>query len=371
MDSKPLLSRIGTATIILLILIGMVIPLGAGAGEKEPNEPNDAQGAATQITGDSIDGEISMTGGTDWFSKEYTKGETINIVITKKLWEQGLQTFLHAPNGTQIDNSTIRRGVDIVQLSADAPVSGRYGVQITGMHDGVRSTEYTIHTDYSKKIVKTDVELASGVMEESEPNNNNSNATQITKNEIVGAIEHDNSADEKPDYYAIQVDKGERISVLLRKTVDSNRETMSLYQPREADNDLLVRDSQVILQDDDSRGQSVIHAKQNGTVVILITGDKWSGPEPLPYRLEVSSFGHEPLPSEQEPTPTQATATAEPTEQATETPSKQGGIDIQSGADSESPNSESATTELFGPGFTGSGAIVALLLSGLFGWRRS
>ncbi len=368
MDSKPSLSRIGTATIILLILIGMVIPLGAGAGEKEPNEPNDAQGAATQITGESIEGEISVSGGTDWFAKEYSKGDSISVVVTKKITDRGLKMSLHAPNGTELDNTTARHGVDITELSAKARQQGKYGIKIQGIVPEINSTSYTIHTSYNGKVIPTNTKFESGTTTEIEPNDVDGEAQYINKSHIRGYV----NGTDVHDKYAIQVRKGEKISFLLEKDVSSRRAYIFTLSTRDENGEVQRAKEKEIVKGDE-RGQIVIQAKRNGTHIFTLYGTYRSRDEKDPsyYSITVKSLGIEPLPSEQATTPTQATATAEPTEQATETPPKQGGIDIQSGADSESPNSESSTTELFGPGFTGSGAIVALLLTGLFGWRRS
>ncbi len=372
MDSKKSLSRIGTATIVLLVLIGMAVPLGAGAGEKEPNEPNDAQGAATPITGDSIDGEISVSGGTDWFAKEYTKGDEISIVITKKLKHYGLKLSLHAPNGTELDNTTARQGVDIAQLTAKASEPGEYAVKIQGIDDEKMGMGYVVHTSYHGKIEVTDTEFSDGTAHETEPNDEVSNATYVNKSHISG--EMSDIEDDKRDGFAFQVRKGEKISILVE--MDNPEHRIYLFQlttiDRYGDRSRAIEEE---IDYGDERGQVVAQAKRNGTFIVTLLGNQKPDIEDLPhtYSVKIKSYGVHPLPSEDSTsTPTQ-TATSETESKSPEMTSQQTeSKNTSTTEDSQNDTStDSDATELFGPGFTGPTAILALLLTGLFGWRRS
>ncbi|WP_330630337.1 hypothetical protein [Halocatena halophila] len=362
MDSKKSLSRIGTATIVLLVLVGMAVPLGAGAGDKEPNEPNDAQGAATPITGDSIDGEISISGGTDWFAKEYAKGESIEIVITKPLWDRGQKMSLHSQNGTQLDNTTALQGVDIAVLSAKAPESGTYGVKIEGAESDVKNSHYTVHTNYEGSKERTDVELPDETLVEKEPNDNLSNAIPVTKKKVSGTLTDDRDRDE----YVIQAEKGEKMSILLKlKNNGYNLDGATIHSVNH-DGETIGADH-IYLSEENRRGQSVVQAKRDGRLEFIVDGDVIDHDKNLSYTFEVESLGQEPLPSEKDSTSTEEPSTTEQTAQGTETATEQADTDTGTATAS----TESDATQLFGPGFTGPAAILALLLTGLFGWRRS
>jgi hypothetical protein len=116
---KPSRSSIGISILVVLLVLVSIVPLGVLAQSQGESEPNDARLAATSIE-KSINGELSVKGGIDWYSAEFTKGKTVSFVLTKPASESGLNVTLYAPNGSKIIRDSAFDGVGRAQVATTA-----------------------------------------------------------------------------------------------------------------------------------------------------------------------------------------------------------------------------------------------------------
>ncbi|WP_330630336.1 hypothetical protein [Halocatena halophila] len=340
MDSNISQTQVVVITVVTIILVGLVVSPVAGASEEE-SEPNDAPGATTLISGSSIDGKISTEGDEDWVGKKYDSGEKVTFTVAKPLWNHGLKVSLHGPNGSQLDNTTVRKGVDIATVSVTAKNAGFHAVRIQGIGPDRQGANYTVHTDPDKQQDPTKVSLPSGMVRDSEPNNGSFDAQKVDKKSVSGAI-NDNK---DRDVYAIQVTEGEKVSILIENINNENWVKYEMYSPADLDGHRSeIAEGEF---DDDPRSQVVVTPERSGTMLVKMRGT--INKNLVKYKIDVSYPGRTSTPSDD----------------------KQSNGQSDESGDTENSSTDSEMTKLFGPGFTGPAAILALLLTGLFGWRRT
>ncbi len=340
MNSKISQTQVVVITVVTIILAGLVVSPVAGASEEE-SEPNDAPGATTLISGSSIDGKISSEGDEDWVGKKYDSGEKVTFTVAKPLWNHGLKVSLHGPNGSQLDNTTVRKGVDVATVSVTAQDAGFHAVRIQGIGPDRQGANYTVHTDPDKQQDPTKVHLPPGMVQDTEPNNGSLEAQKVDKKSVSGVL---NDAFDL-DVYAIQVTEGEKVSILIENMNNKNRIKYNIYSPADLEGDRNELADESIY--DDPRSQFVVTPERSGTILVKLDGSLYDD-SLMKYKIDVSYPGR------------------------TSTPSDDKQSNDQSSESSESGGSEdSEMTKLFGPGFTGPAAILALLLTGLFGRRRT
>lgn len=356
-------SRIGTALFVVLLVVGLTVPLFVAADSKEANEPNDVQEAATPIDGTSIDGELSKPGGTDWYSKEFSKGDTVSFAVTKPLWDQGLKVSLHAPDGTELDNNSAYHGVGKTELSVTASQSGEYALKVEPVNEEMKGMQYTIYAPASEAPTKEQPEIESGTQQENESNDNRAQAQPITQEEITGEFSNGND----DEWYSVPVKEGEKVSILITKEQDGGFYA-EIYDP----GSFYKRDSTIkSIEYSDTRTQVVMSAEQDGSINIKLVGS--GGDYSLEYGIEITKTqqsgpdaGSENATANNTHTPpsTSSNTPAEKSDNQTETQSQ------NTNANTESSTDDDDQTSLFGPGFTGPGALVALFVTALFAFRR-
>lgn len=344
------ISRASIAVFVVLLVVGMTIPLGTVAQSQEEDEPNDAQEAATTIEGTSISGEITQQGDSDWFATEFNAGETASFAVTKSIRKDGLQIRLYAPNGTEINKTTGYHGVGKLEVAAPIDESGQYYVEIQAVDESDTNIPYTAYAPAeeapSKKQPQNPV---AGEQKESEPNNANQ-SNIIEGEEISGTVSSKNDS----DWYAFYATKGQSISMLFTKSSESTDLVYRVYQPNQEHVYSYDR-----MEDQDGRQQLVIGIERTGIHFLEVasgsadvheSGDKYTvrfTGESLPLQFGPSSRSNTDSSGSNN-----STTDSDDTSQSTGTQ-----------ADDE-------LTSLFGPGFTGAGAVVALFMTALFALRR-
>lgn len=371
------LSRVAITVVVVLLAAGMTMPFGALAQSQEEDEPNDAQEAATAIEGTSVDGEITKQGGTDWFSKEFTAGETASFAVSKSIREEGLKMELYAPNGSKIDQNFGYHGVGRMEVTAPADESGEYHVEIEAVDESYTDVPYTVYAPADEAPPKKrSTEPVSGTQQEDEPNDNQSN--QLTGQEVSGEISSENDT----DWYAFQANANQNISLLLTKPTDEEVYVRTdVHAPDES-----YDPSDVYLSEGDTREQIVIEIEPNGMYYLEISGDtskytiQFPG-EDLPIQPGGSANGGA-GPAEPDESDT-ATDTLDSGEETDTSTSMNQNTQTENDDQQEATNTDTSTTKeettttdeesvtnLFGPGFTGGGAVVALFVTALFALRR-
>lgn len=257
---------IGFRLLIVLLVVALVIPQGTLAQDQWETEPNDAQASATPIKGSSINGKIVAQGGIDWFSKEFTKGDTVSFALIKeKVRQPGLNMTLHAPNGSQIAKASAFEGVGRVTVETTAPQTGKYYVEIEQVQPSKDTIQYTVHTpaDAAPTPQTKTPSATTGTQQASEPNDERANAVAIKGEQISGKITDSSDT----DWYSFQATKGKNVSLLFNKPAKSPYLLFKYYAPDEDDTyrayDRLNRD--------DTREQVVLSIKRTGTYYIKIT----------------------------------------------------------------------------------------------------
>lgn len=353
-------SRIGTALFVVLLVVGLTAPLFVAADSKEANEPNDVQEAATSIDGTSTDGELTQQGGIDWYSKEFSEGDTVSFALTKPLWDQGLEVSLHAPNGTELDNSSAYQGVEKTELSATASQSGEYAINVEPVSDGINGMQYTVHAPASEAPTKEQPEIESGTQQENESNDNRSKAQPITHEEITGEFSNTDDI----DWYTLQVKKGQEVSILFTKDKSPSNMPILVYNPGVYD----AWDGNFTNEDmrgGDTRTQNVISVKENGTLNIKLRAGLVGSIESFEYTIQITKTQQSDSSSDSEDT----TATTESDDSETQTDDTATQTTDNEETDASNDDDEESTS-LFGPGFTGPATLIALFVTALFALRR-
>lgn len=374
MEFKSNSSRIGTAVLVVLLVIGLTVPLFVAADSKEANEPNDVQEAATPIDGTSTDGELSQPGGIDWYSKEFSEGDTVSFALTKSLWDQGLEVSLHAPNGTELDNSSAYQAVEKTELSATASQSGEYALKIESIHEKVYGTPYTIYAPASEAPAKKPIELESGIQQENESNDNRSKAQPITREEITGEF----SDTDDIEWYTVPVKEGEEVSILFTKEKSDSSMHIRAYDPgihEEYASHTTTRGINKL----STRVQMVAPVEQNGSVNIKLKASSDDEIEPFEYSIQVTKTQQSDSSSGSEDATTtdsdssdseDTTATTESDDSETQTDDTATQTPDTDTTDASTGGDEEGATSQFGPGFTGPAALVALFVTALFALGR-
>ncbi len=351
-------SRIGTAVLVMLLVVGLTVPLFVAADSKEANEPNDVQEAATPIEGTSIDGELSQPGGVDWYSKEFSEGDTVSFALTKPLWDQGLELSLHAPDGTELDNSSAYRGVEKTELSATASQSGEYALKIESVAEEIYGMQYTVHAPASEAPAKEQPELESGTQQENESNDNRSKAQPITHEKITGEI----SDTDGSDWYTLSVKKDQEVTILFTKEVKEDIKMVNeIYPP--GGYSTSEKSDHIVIDKRDTRSQAVITSEENGSIDIGITELFGNSGE---YEIQIAKTQQSDSSSDSE----DATATTESDSSETQTDDTVTQSPDTDTTDASTDDDEDGSTSQFGPGFTGPAALVALFVTALFAVRR-
>lgn len=361
MESKSNSSRIGTAVLVVLVVVGLTVPLFVAADSKEGNEPNDVQEAATPINGTSTDGELTKAGGIDWYSKEFSEGDTVSFALTKSLWEQGVKLSLHAPNGTELDNSSAYQGVKKTELSATASQSGEYALEVEPVSDGIYGMQYTIHAPASEGPTKEPIEMEPGTQQENESNDNRSKAQPITHEEITGEFGDTDDI----EWYTVPVKEGEKVSILFTKEKSDSNMLIRAYDPGSYE-EHVGRTTRKGINKDDTRNQMVIPVEQNGSINIQLRTGFDTEIESFEYTIQITKTQQSDSLSDSE----NATTTTESDDPETQTDDTVTQTPDTDTTDASTDGDEEGATSQFGPGFTGPAALVALFVTALFAVRR-
>lgn len=362
------ISRASIAVFVVLLVVGMTLPLGTVAQSQEEDEPNDTQEAATTVAETSISGEITQQGDTDWFATEFNAGETVSFAVTKSQREPGLKMTLHAPNGSEIANDTANDGVGKAQVSAHAPQSGKYAVKIESVQTEVYEIPYTVYALANEAPPKEQpTESVTGTQQESEPNDKRTNTVPINSEQITGELSH--TDDE--DWYSFQAKEGQNVSILLTKTTGDSDVLSEIYNPDEYDS----RGSYKRIEKDDKRHQVVVPIERTGRHYIRLRSSSVGSIEPIEYTIQLenhlpqqsgaSSGSGDDTSQSTESDTADSDDTSQSTNQNTQTESED-----EQQESSDTTTDEESVTNLFGPGFTGGGAVVALFVTALFALRR-
>lgn len=370
MKSKPSRAAISTSVLVCLLVLVSVVPIGAVAQSGGETEPNDARVAATPIT-DSISGEIVVKGGVDWYSAEFTKGETVSFLVTKAINEPSLSVTLYNSTGHEIATDSSDKYDRRMQVAATANHTGTYYVKVEAISTSKTEISYVVQP------ISQPTSTEASAHSEGEPNDAPAAATSLQKGSVRGAL----SGAGDVDWYSAEFTKGETISFLLTdKTVNISGSFISLYAP----NGTEIKEKEIEIND--TRVQIATTAKQTGTYYLLIDT------EYLSTRVNTSLSYSIRLPAQTAPPETSlstATDTAPSTQtetlsisQTTATNMETATTSTETSAQSEtgstnadttesaSTPSEEETTTMFGPGFTSVGAIIAILSAALFSIRR-
>ncbi|UPM44362.1 hypothetical protein [Halocatena salina] len=357
--------RVGVAVLVVLVAAGMVIPLGAVAQDQGEDEPNDAREAATAIKGTSVTGEITQQGDIDWFSKGFTKGETASFALTKSLREPGLKMTLYAPNGSEISNETGYDGIGKIEVSATASQTGNYFIKVEEINMDSYNTPYTIYSPAKKAPPKKQpTKPVTGTQQESEPNDERGKAQAISGEQISGKI----SSPDDTDWYSFQATEGENVSLVITKPDKSTSELFKFYLPD--DDDFSHMET---FKREDTRHQVVIPIERTGTHYIKITskvvgevaesGDKYT----IQFTGDMPVQQSEPPATDGDVSP-EATSSSESDGDTTTEAGTETGANTDTTNNSDEDNED--LTSLFGPGFTGGGAVIALFVTAGFALRR-
>lgn len=333
-------SCVGIAVLMVLLAVGMAIPLGVAAQSQEEDEPNDAQEAGTEIENTSVNGEISQQGDTDWYSKEFTTGETVSFAVTKSLREDGLQMTVYAPNGSELNETMGYHGVGTMEVSVPADESGEYHIEIEAVDESNTGIPYTVYAPADEAPPKKrSTEPVTGTQKEIEPNNANQ-SDPISGKKISGTVSSKNDS----DWYAFYADKSQNISITFTKPDESTDLVYRLYQP---DEEYVYTYARV--ENEDTKRQTTVEIERTGI-----------------HYLEMASGSSEVYESGDEYT-IHFTGQSLPSQPG---PSSESINDSSQSTNDTQADEKGGITGLFGPGFTGGGAVVALFVTALFALRR-
>lgn len=376
--SKPSRAAISASILVSLLVLVSIVPLGVVAQSGGESEPNDARAAATPLE-DSISGEIVVSGGTDWYSSEFTKGETVSFVLTKPARKSGLNITLYAPNGSKITRDSAYDGVGRAKVMMPATQSGTYYVEVKAVNTSDNKIPYTIYTPAEIAPPKqTRTTTVTGSQRGSEPNDVRSNADVIRSTQISGEV----SSSKDTDWYSFQATNNENVSILITKPEESYDLLIKSYV---AGSPAWETKEIITIEEDDTRALVVLPIKRSGThyikVVAQTSGELSTSGDKYTLQLSGQAPPLQRSPSTTTPTAastqTMATPMMTPTQlTADNTQATPTATSIQKGAatstDTTTANTPVATetTSMFGPGFTSVGAIIALLSAALFTARR-
>lgn len=357
-------TTIGTRVVICLLIALLIVPHGAVAQSQEENEPNDAKAAATPIE-DSIDGEITVTGGIDWYSAKFDKGDTVSFSLSKAVRKSGLNISLYAPNGTEIVTSSAFEGVGNVQVKTTAKQTGKYYVMVEAVQTEKKGIPYTVSTPAdTPSTTQNKQSTTSPSQQASEPNEKRADAIAIKGERASGAIKTVNDT----DWYSFQATEGENVSILFNKPSDDGDLIFRFYAP-DTDDEMFYEK----FESGDTRHQVVIPTERTGTQYISVSsqdgGVSKSGDN---YSMRLSGQAP-PLQGTPSTDSTGSTTSTQTTDGSTADTEADASPQAESSANSSTTSSgtpvEEKSTNTFGPGFTGVGALLALFVTVLVAHR--
>lgn len=364
MSFKPKsLTTIGTRVVICLLIALLIVPYGAVAQSQEENEPNDAKAAATPIE-DSIDGEITVTGGIDWYSAKFDKGDTVSFSLSKAVRKSGLIISLYAPNGTEIVTSSAYEGVGNVQVKTTAKQTGKYYVKVEAVQTEKKGIPYTVATPAATpSTTQNKQSTTSPSQQASEPNEKRADAIAIKGERASGVIKTENDT----DWYSFQATMGENVSILINKPSVANSLIIEFYAP---DTDEYMASESV--EDEDTRHQVVIPIERSGTHYIKLRSAGFASKSGDNYSMRLSGQAP-PLQGTPSTDSTGSTTSTQTTDGSTADTEADASPQAESSANSSTTSSgtpvEEKSTNTFGPGFTGVGALLALFVTVLVAHR--
>lgn len=375
MKSKPSRAAISTSILVCLLVLVSIVPIGAVAQSGE-SEPNDARLAATPLQG-SINGEIVVEGGVDWYSVQATEGEVVSFLVTKSVNDPSLVISLYGPEGDKLSVDYESQNDSRNQVATTAEQTGRYYVKIQAGNNSNTNIPYTVSGFSHAPGTETPA------YQEGEPNDARAAATSL--GDTYSKSKYDSSGD--VDWYSARFTKGETVSfVLSKKPTDTIDLQMEIYSP----NGTELQFTQAY--GDDSRSQIAVTAPQTGTYYVKVTWLFEGLKLQSPFSYKMRAPGGEPPVDTSLSTPTTTTSTQtatatipstttttppQMTTTATSVPTMSAEMSTQTERSTATDTTGSAntpveeeTTSMFGPGFTSVGAIIAVLSAALFAFRR-
>jgi hypothetical protein len=370
--TKTSRAAITTSILIALLVVISTVPAGVLAQSGEETEPNDASATATPLE-DSISGEIGVSGGADWYSAQFTEGETVSFLVTKALREPELKITLYGPKGEKLFKDQSENHDRRIQVAVTANYTGTYYVKIKAEDNSKKEIPYVVRV-----LDQSTTEAPGG---EGEPNDALPAATSLQD----GYVRESLSGSGDVDWYSAKFTKGETVSFLVtNKKRNISESYIDLFRPNK------TKITEKFIELNDTRVQIADIATQTGTYYVKVYSyDSWVNSS-MSYTIRVAGQSAPPQTAAPPTTDTATsqtatlstttqTATDMTTTDATTTGTTTSGADTsaQTGTSTSSGTSSSAntpveeeTTSMFGPGFTSVGAIIALLSGVLFTIRR-
>ena len=370
--SKTSRAAITTSILIALLVVISTVPAGVLAQSGGETEPNDARATATPLQ-DSISGEIGVSGGVDWYSAQFTEGETVSFLVTKALSEPSLELSLYGPKGNKLDAENSWKHDRRIQVASTANRTGTYYVKVEASNTSKKEIPYVVRV-----LDQTATERSAH--EESEPNDALAAATSLQNGYVRATL----SGAGDVDWYSAEFTRGETVSFLMTgKQSNISEIELLLYFNG-------TKITSKVIGMDDTRAQIATIANQTGTYYIKIRSAYISSRinSSLAYTIRVAGQSAPPQTAAPPTTDTVTSQTATLTTQTATSPTTTGtattgtqtsgtATSAQTGTSTSSGTSSSAntpveeeTTSMFGPGFTSVGAIIALLSGVLFTVRQ-
>jgi PGF-CTERM protein len=370
---KPSRAVISAGMLVVLLVLVSIVPAGVLAQSGGEIEPNDARATATPLK-DSISGEIGVKGGVDWYSAQFTEGETVSFLVTKALREPDLEITLYGSKGDKLFEDASEEHDRRMQVAVTANYTGTYYVKVEASDTSKKEIPYVV------RVLDQTATERSG--EEGEPNDALPAATSLQNGYARSVL----SGSGDVDWYSAQFTKGETVSFLITdREMNISESYITLYRPN------ITKTKEKFIGTNDTRVQIADVATQTGTYYVKVyTYDSWVNSS-MSYTIRVT--GQAAPPQTAPPTTTDTatsqtatlstttqTATGATTTSTTTTVTATSGTDTSAQTETSTSNSgtsssantpvEEETTSMFGPGFTSVGAIIALLSGVLFTVRR-
>jgi len=202
-DALPVTTGAVIASVILLLVTGVIVPVAGMVATPPEEEPNDGRDEAQDIAvGETITGELPAEDG-DWFAFTVQAGETINVTAaadTGRATEFGLFT----PDGDNVGGERLSGERGTFGTTADS--SGTYHVRAAGDSPSRGSGVYNFTVDVPGETLG----LSNDRFERPNPPVGNQDRTNATD---VGPGTYGDLAivDDDRDVFAIDVNEGERV----------------------------------------------------------------------------------------------------------------------------------------------------------------
>lgn len=393
-----------TINIIIAVLVVSVVGGGAvtmSALAAEGTDDNDSRESATEMATNSTETGALGADDVDWYAFEVSVGEQINAGIDLGSDDTTLSTNtsaefdLYGPSGEEVSvypNDMMGAAYRPNPGSPSqawgglvAEQSGTYYVRVTG-----------------KNISDYNVSVSTKRLDQYDPNEQPSSATQIESGDTVSAV----MSGQDVDTYAIDLDKGETINASAQAD-STGLVNIQLVSPATPDTtDARYNREHDVLNESYDNQQFNYTASESGTYFIRVypfeNGIGSFGAE-VPYELSVTGSGADgtdgssdenqndsgasdgtattpddtdstdgtaETPGDTRATDENASTGAPDTDGTEQSDSEETGDDAESDADTDTQADDNEQTSQSGPGFTGAGAVVGLFVTALFALRR-